>query len=394
MVAGRTAIASLNPPTARARLPAMGLLDDAIREHLDLKRRHGATEDEIARKEAEALGPVRRVVRPDDEEPDGQDVDGAVAADPRFRGDESLAADGEDDSGHPYPSEDRLVTNDAAVDNLSRETLGPPEAFADDETRVLPAPGSEPPLEDDDFTRAESDAATDQPYDDDRTRLRPVASDQPFDDDAPAFGRPAASEPRLTRIDDETFADGEPAAVPPPEDARASVEPEAADFAPPAYGEPYDPLDPLFDAAPEPDTASSAGRDWVSRPARSHDEVPAEEAALSEQDAAQGPAAYRIGPRPADEPPDEEWVHAEPSGRDDVSPPEAVDTAPPGAEEPPRPPGPGGSRPAGGQNEAPAGKQPDSPDVLEETPDFLQETPEHDRLWFEQRPPRDFDFDD
>ena len=31
-------------------------------------------------------------------------------------------------------------------------------------------------------------------------------------------------------------------------------------------------------------------------------------------------------------------------------------------------------------------------DVLEETPDFLEETPEHDRLWFEQRPPRDFDF--
>jgi hypothetical protein len=39
---------------------------------------------------------------------------------------------------------------------------------------------------------------------------------------------------------------------------------------------------------------------------------------------------------------------------------------------------------------------PDGPqdDVLEETPDFLQETPEHDRLWFEQKPPRDFDFDD
>ena len=33
-------------------------------------------------------------------------------------------------------------------------------------------------------------------------------------------------------------------------------------------------------------------------------------------------------------------------------------------------------------------------DVLEETPEFLQETPEHDRLWFEQRPPRDFDFDE
>ncbi len=36
---------------------------------------------------------------------------------------------------------------------------------------------------------------------------------------------------------------------------------------------------------------------------------------------------------------------------------------------------------------------PEGEDVLEETPDFLQETPEHDRLWFEQKPPRDFDFD-
>jgi hypothetical protein len=35
-----------------------------------------------------------------------------------------------------------------------------------------------------------------------------------------------------------------------------------------------------------------------------------------------------------------------------------------------------------------------SEDVLEETPDFLQDTPEHDRLWFEQKPPRDFDFDE
>jgi hypothetical protein len=35
----------------------------------------------------------------------------------------------------------------------------------------------------------------------------------------------------------------------------------------------------------------------------------------------------------------------------------------------------------------------DKEDVLEETPEFLQDTPDHDRLWFEQRPPRDFDFD-
>ncbi len=42
---------------------------------------------------------------------------------------------------------------------------------------------------------------------------------------------------------------------------------------------------------------------------------------------------------------------------------------------------------------AEGGEKPEEEDVLEETPDFLQETPEHDRLWFEQRPPRDFDFD-
>jgi hypothetical protein len=51
------------------------------------------------------------------------------------------------------------------------------------------------------------------------------------------------------------------------------------------------------------------------------------------------------------------------------------------------------------RDEVPAEESLDRPrdesgeDVLEETPDFLQETPEHDRLWFEQRPPRDFDWD-
>jgi hypothetical protein len=38
----------------------MGVLDDAIREHLELKRRHGASDEEVAQEEAEALGPARR----------------------------------------------------------------------------------------------------------------------------------------------------------------------------------------------------------------------------------------------------------------------------------------------------------------------------------------------
>lgn len=40
------------------------------------------------------------------------------------------------------------------------------------------------------------------------------------------------------------------------------------------------------------------------------------------------------------------------------------------------------------------GDEEPSEDVLEETPEFLQDAPDHDRLWFEQRPPRDFDFDE
>ena len=56
----------------------------------------------------------------------------------------------------------------------------------------------------------------------------------------------------------------------------------------------------------------------------------------------------------------------------------------PGPDEPPAPARPVDAEPTGGPED----------DVLEETPDFLQETPEHDKLWFEQKPPRDFDFDD
>ena len=50
------------------------------------------------------------------------------------------------------------------------------------------------------------------------------------------------------------------------------------------------------------------------------------------------------------------------------------------------------SEPAPVADPEPVAAQDEPEDVLEETPEFLEETPEHDRLWFEQRPPRDFDF--
>jgi len=51
-------------------------------------------------------------------------------------------------------------------------------------------------------------------------------------------------------------------------------------------------------------------------------------------------------------------------------------------------------RPGDEQEALPAQPAEGDEDVLEETPDFLEETPEDDELWFEQKPPKDFDFDD
>jgi len=60
---------------------------------------------------------------------------------------------------------------------------------------------------------------------------------------------------------------------------------------------------------------------------------------------------------------------------------------------PPPPASPVTSRPAPPTEEYQLPPSAAEPDVLEQTPDFLQETPEHDRLWFEQAPPQEFDFD-
>jgi hypothetical protein len=50
----------------------MGILDEAIREHLDLKRRRGATDSELQRLEDEAFGPPSRPGEPDFPEHEGE----------------------------------------------------------------------------------------------------------------------------------------------------------------------------------------------------------------------------------------------------------------------------------------------------------------------------------
>ena len=98
-------------------------------------------------------------------------------------------------------------------------------------------------------------------------------------------------------------------------------------------------------------------------------------------------------PEPELEPAEDEHLEPEAEAEPEPVPPATrerdpepwLEDEPPTAEHPaPAPP-----EPAAEED----GTPPVDEDVLEETPDFLQETPEHDRLWFEQRPPRDFDFD-
>src|SRR5436190_20925971 len=105
----------------------MGLLDDAIREHLELKRRHGADPDEVARQENEALGETRRAefARPEGAEPAGEPVSAEAerAAEPEdfpvpefHAGRETAPEPGDraapDDLAGP---DDRAVRDDVAV---------------------------------------------------------------------------------------------------------------------------------------------------------------------------------------------------------------------------------------------------------------------------------------
>jgi hypothetical protein len=278
----------------------MGVLDDAIREHLELKRSRGATDDEIARDEAEALGPARR----------------ERAADPNAGFVEALSEEGDAVAPPPPPpaAEEAPIAAEAAHDELA---LPPDEA----------------PLED----------------------LEPVAEAEPPGEPEP----PTAVEPEPP-----TAVEPEPAVEPPTaiEEPAASFDEPTAVHQPPAVHEPPEPV---------------AGDEMEP------DEVPADER-LS-------------GPPPAlsDETVEYDVLADIPPGAgvedelvDEAPPPRAV-PPPPLADDPSAPPAP--ARPPAADADAEPGED---EDLLEETPDFLQETPEHDRLWFEQKPPRDFDFDD
>ena len=136
----------------------MGLLDDAIREHLELKRRHGADPSEVERQEHEALGPARRSAAPA--------TDTAYAEDDLPAG----AVDDEDDPDALY-DDDELEYDDEPV--AAASPAGP-------EAPVAPAGDREPPERRERFEREPADDAVEvvedfEPVDEDELEPPPPA---------------------------------------------------------------------------------------------------------------------------------------------------------------------------------------------------------------------------
>jgi hypothetical protein len=258
----------------------MGILDDAIREHLELKRQHGAGSEDLERLENEAFGAPARPGDPEFAEGEA-DAAQAVAAEP-----ETTVAE---------PEGERGSTSDwlAGIDETDGAPSPQPETDAEharaehpllDDTADHPAPEPEP-----------SEPSFEEPG--------PPSGGGPDE----GAGPPEAPESSIFDADEVDLGEF---------DLDLDREEES-----PAAAEPSAPSEPL-----PPDRPAEVRRDPV-----------------FEDDTSEAPAP--VAPRPEEDEEDE-------------------------------------------------GDEPEGEDLLGETPDFLQEAPEGEDLWFEQGPPKDFDFDD
>src|SRR3954454_23337191 len=122
----------------------MGLLDDAIREHLELKRRRGASSEELERQEQEALGPARQgeFARPKPE-----------PADAPPPAEESAAAEPSPVAPPPVPVEERAPEAEPWLDERdavrAEDALEHDDALEEEEQEPPPpaVPGGEDVLE-------------------------------------------------------------------------------------------------------------------------------------------------------------------------------------------------------------------------------------------------------
>lgn len=282
----------------------MGILDDAIKEHLELKRQHGAADDELKQLEDEAFGAAER---PGDE---GSAPDPLAEAPTEFMEQPPAAAGGEQEGpGRPSPRAE-IADLQEAPPSKPEESAAEVEEPAEEESPAMeheavpelppePEPVAEPEISTGPTTE-EREAIAEQPTEmyDVEEELASAQAEAPSEEELVEEGM---EEPRLA---------------------------------------PVDPLAALDDDAPEPLIEDDEDDDfWDEK--RLSDEL---------DEALEAPVEV-----------EEEEAVFEPEAE-----PETEERPPAGPEE----------------------------DVLGETPDFLEEAPEDDQLWFEQKPPKDFDFDD
>jgi hypothetical protein len=347
----------------------MSILDDAIREHLELKRAHGADEAELKKLEDEAFGPAERpdqaaeqvdpfaeaptefLTAPDAEagapaeEQSGRRINVADLQEPPppkqvepEENAEDAASEGPDEEQHPA-MEHRTVAQPAAEDK--------PAAPSDQLQPDPEAPGAE-----------ERHEIADQPtelFDVEGQFEDTAESASPSDEQLIDAER---SEPRLGPVDDPL------AEI---EESGGEVE-----VSGPSREEPEDEFDEFFSEqrlsdelnqaleAPLPDEPGAPNTEESSSPFLDPDaelrrlpEEESDEHELPEEDSREhelpeDSAEHEVPDEPRDEEDDGDEYKAEPGHAD----------------------------------------------ALEDTPEFLEDQPEDDDAWFEQRPPKDFDFGD
>lgn len=260
----------------------MGILDEAIREHLELKRQHGAGDSELKKIEDEAFGPAERP--------------------------------GE----APAP----------ALEEAPTEFLAQPEAATEEPEAAAP--------ED-------------------------------------AGGRSRHEGPSVADLQE------------PPEIDHSTDEREAIAEQP---TEMYDVEGELADAAPSPSDEELAEEEIVEPRLGPSDPL----AGLEEGEEAEVSVE---GPAPEEEEDDEFWSEQRLSDELDQALESPLEEEPQ-EEEPQEDEGAPVAEAEDAYEGEPAEREEArrGDDVLDDTPDFLEEAPEDDQLWFEQKPPKDFDFDD
>jgi hypothetical protein len=326
----------------------MSILDDAIREHLELKRQHGADDSELKQLEDEAFGPAER------------------------------------------PSAEQALPDPAAEAPTEFMTPPPEVGEAGDGSRREPAPGiadlqeapeqaqpREPDSAEEDVPVAVEPDSAEEPVPAEEDEVEPAEEEHPAMEYEAVLEEPAEPAPSPEHSTEERHAIAEH----PTELYDVEGEIAASDSRSPSDEElveeemleprltPADPLAGLEDVDEDDVSVEGRAQDTATEADDEEDDFFDEQRLSEELDQAlEAPAPASAAPvelEPLPELDEGEDVESDFDDDEEDSEEHVVE-----------------------ERDQPTG------DVLGGTPDFLEETPEDDQLWFEQKPPKDFDFDD